>query len=369
MVHLFVGLVVAAVGFAATRSWFASGIAGAVTLIFTYVSLPTLAWNFEGLWLLVGIGLGMVAALTLLVNGPRNPKPAIMAAVACLLLVSTFFTLSFVTTWSFFHASAYQKLLGDVRRATFATDATILDQSQIRIVDYSVAHKRAEELLGADPGLGSQVKIGDMRKQIVRGELVWVAPLEYKGFRQWWGNDSTPGYVRVNANNFWDAKLVTEVNGKPIRMRIGEEGYFADNLHRHVYNGGFAHEGLTDFSFEIDDDGNPRYVVTRYTRRVGFSGEDALGVAVVNPESGEIEGYGIDKAPPWIDRIQPTDFVTAQIDDWGQLVNGWYNPSGKDKVKSTEGSDIVYGNDGRSYIYTGVQPVVPCWLPTDWTPV
>lgn len=357
MVHVIVGLVVAAVGFAATRSWFASGVAGAVTLIFTYLSLPTLAWNFEGLWILVGLGLLIVAGLALLVNGPGNPKPAILAALAAFFVGTMFFTVSFFTTWSFFHDNAYQKLLGEVRHATFSTDATVLDQSQIRNVDFDVAHRRAEELLGSDPGLGSKVKIGDMRKQIVRGEQVWVAPLEYKGFRQWWGNDFTPGYVQVNANNFWDAKLVTEVGGKPIRMRIGEEGYLADNLHRHVYNSGFAHEGLTDFSFEIDEDGNPFYVVTRYVRRVGFSGADAIGVAVVDPQSGETKAYGIADAPPWIDRIQPMDFVTDQIDDWGELVHGWYNPAGTDKVTSTTGSDIVYGKDGRAYIYTGVQSV------------
>jgi hypothetical protein len=236
--HFILGAVVALLGYGLTRSLFASLTAGAAMLVVTYISLPVQAWNFAGLWVLLFFGLLLVAALSVLVTivtRGRNFKPAIWTAFVACLFLSGMWTTSILTSWSFFHADKYQKLLGEVRHATFSTDATILDQSQIRTVSFEVAHKRAEELLGADPGLGSQYKIGDMRKQIVNGHQMWVAPLEYKGLRQWWGNDFTRGYVTVNANDFWDAKLVTEVNGKPIRMKIGEEGYFWDNLHRVVY--------------------------------------------------------------------------------------------------------------------------------------
>jgi hypothetical protein len=39
--------------------------------------------------------------------------------------------------------------------------------------------------------------------------------------------------------------------------------------------------GLTDFSFEIDDQGMP-WVVTKYEKRIGFSGNEAVGVVLVN---------------------------------------------------------------------------------------
>ena len=84
-----------------------------------------------------------------------------------------------------------------------------------------------------------------------------------------------------------------------------------------MYLKGIVNAGMTDFTFEIDDDGNPYWVTTLYEHKVGYSGANAIGVATVNASTGETKRYSINDAPKWIDRIQPESFVVDQINDWG----------------------------------------------------
>jgi hypothetical protein len=111
---------------------------------------------------------------------------------------------------------------------------------------------------------------------------------------------------------------------------------------------------FSDFTFEVDDNWNPYWTVTVEETKIGFSGSDAVGVLVVDPQTGDMHQYKTDKAPAWIDRIQPNDFVAKQVDDWGKYIHGYWNWSGKDKIRVAEESSLVLGNDGRSYFYFGL---------------
>jgi hypothetical protein len=53
-----------------------------------------------------------------------------------------------------------------------------------------------------------------------------------------------------------DVRLVQNVAGKAIKIKYQQALIFRD-IHRHVYFNGNATIGLADFSFEIDDAGNP----------------------------------------------------------------------------------------------------------------
>ena len=70
-----------------------------------------------------------------------------------------------------------------------------------------------------------------------------------------------------------------------------------------------------------------------------------------------IEEHDIAGAPAWVDRVQPKDFVVEQLDDWGKYVRGWWNSlfSRLDVIQTTPGMSLVYGSDGRTSWYTGMQ--------------
>jgi hypothetical protein len=61
----------------------------------------------------------------------------------------------------------------------------------------------------------------------------------------------------VSATNERDVRLVQNVAGKAIKIKYQQGAYFQSDIHRHVYFNGNATIGLADFSFEIDDAGNP----------------------------------------------------------------------------------------------------------------
>jgi hypothetical protein len=44
--------------------------------------------------------------------------------------------------------------------------------------------------------------------------------------------------------------------------------------------------------------------VTKYEKKIGFSGNDAVGIILVNAQTGEIKEHSI-ATPSWVDRIQP----------------------------------------------------------------
>lgn len=267
--------------------------------------------------------------------------------------------LPILTSLAVFRSKDYRDLIGTVDVGqNLADHMAPISIEKIRVVDQSLANLLGDKVLGAQPALGSQVKLGVFNIQKVGKELYWVAPLLHSGFFKWNKNSQgTPGYVMVNATNERDVRLVEDINGKKIRIKYQPEAYFFSNLERHIYFNGYFNCGLTDYSFEIDDDGHPFWVVTKYKKRVGFSGDDAVGVIVVDTETGAIKEYSIADAPAWIDRIQPANFIEKQLNDWGEYVNGYWNFSNENKLQITEDVSLVYGDDNRAYWYTGLTSV------------
>ena len=267
--------------------------------------------------------------------------------------------LPFVTSLKVFRSDSFQKLIGKVNNGQKITNHIApISIDKIRVVDEELAHLLGEKILGSQPALGSQVELGDFCIQKVNDNLYWVAPLLHSGFLKWLNNqDGTAGYVMVSATNERDVKLVQHVNGTAIKIRYQPSAYFGSDLHRHAYFNGNATVGLTDFSFEIDDTGKPFWVITKYVKKIGFSGKEATGVIVVDAQSGVINEYSIAETPKWVDRIQPLDLIEDQLNDWGEYVHGYWNFANQDKLQIPEGLTLVYGENNKSYWYTGLTTV------------
>lgn len=251
---------------------------------------------------------------------------------------------------------AHRDLIGEVESVEFSNEIQHIDLKQLPTIDKDVAYKLADKKLGEIPSLGSQVTIGDLTLQSVNGQLYFVAPLEHSSFFKWLTNrEGTTGYIKVSATNESDVQLVTEVKGKDIKIKYLESAYLFSDLERASYLRDMK-AGHTDFTFELDDEGNPYWVVTRYDNAIGLAESKAVGVLVLDAQSGESKVYDIENAPKWIDRIQPDRYIRNYIDKWGELVHGVFNFSDKNKLKSTEGMNLIYNNDD-CYYYTGITSV------------
>lgn len=331
-----------------------------------YSNLPVLNYGFTGFAfiLLILVVLVLLFSTGFAVSGSNNQlkvvsRPPRFLVYIVLVVLGYCTILPFVTSLKMFRSDSYQKLLGKVKNGDKITNHIApIAIDKIRVVDEELAHLLGEKILGSQPALGSQVELGDFCIQKVNNSLYWVAPLLHSGFFKWFNNqEGTAGYVMVSATNERDVKLVQNIAGKAIKIKYQQGAFFQSNIHRHIYFNGNATIGLTDFSFEIDDAGNPFWIVTRYAKKIGFSGKEAIGVAVVNAQTGAIVEYSIDKTPKWVDRIQPLEFIEDQLNDWGEYVHGYWNFSNANKLQITEGLTLVYGNDNKSYWYTGLTSV------------
>lgn len=254
-----------------------------------------------------------------------------------------------------FNASKAYSRIGEVEETSFKDVILPIDNTQIPTVDADLAMKQADKKLGAERGLGSQVEVGDFTLQQVNGELVFVAPLDHEGFIKWFTNKTTPGYIKVSATDPDDVELVQELNGEKINLQYLETGWFGDKLLRHIRNSGYRTNGLSDMTFELDEEGKPYWTVTTYENVGIWNYKEATGVVVCDPQTGECKWYSKEEAPKWIDKIQPEDFISDQIDDYGKYEKGFFNSIlGKNGViKKTPGMLTVY-NNGECYYYTGM---------------
>lgn len=251
---------------------------------------------------------------------------------------------------------SHRDLIGNVEEIEFSNEIDYIDLNQLPTIDTELASKLADKKLGEIPSLGSQVTIGELHLQSINGELYYVAPLEHSSFIKWLTNmEGTAGYVKVSATNQNDVQLVTELDGQELKIKYLDSAYLFSDLTLSTYLRDLT-KGHIDYTFELDDNGKPYWVVTRYDTAVGFSEAKAIGVLVMDAQTGEAETYSIEDAPEWIDRIQPASFIKNYIDKWGELVHGVFNFGDKDKLTSTEDMNVIY-NDNTCYFYTGVTSV------------
>lgn len=331
-----------------------------------YNILPVLGFGFYGIAVIVLLLLSLSFFISLGLTTDKSGKKIIIKSQPnkvikiLLLLVLIYLTIvPIVTSATFLHTSAYQKLIGEVKNGEkISTHIEPISIDKLRVVDKPLAYLLGEKIIGSQPALGSQIELGEFSIQKVNNELYWVAPLLHSGFFKWLNNkEGTPGYVMVSATNERDVKLVQNVNNQPIKIKYQPNAFFQSDIHRHVYFNGFATKGLTDFTFEIDEAGKPFWVITTYDKKIGFSGDDATGIVIVDAQTGAIQEYSIADAPAWVDRIQPTDLIETQLNDWGEYINGYWNFSNTNKLQTTEGLTLVYGKDNKSYWYTGLTSV------------
>lgn len=268
--------------------------------------------------------------------------------------------LPILTSNNLFFSQDYRNLLGSVKESSFTEDVEPIKLSQIRIIDQETAIKLADKKIGEVPALGSATRLGEMTLQKVQDKLYYVAPLEHRGIFQWLTNrvQGSKGYIMVSATNPQDVRLIQNVNGQEVYLKYQTQAFLFDYLPRYLYFHGYVNVGMADYSFEVDDDLNPYWVVTLYKNKIGYRGSDAVGAVLVNAQTGEIARYGIDDLPDWVDRIQPEGFLYKQIADWGEYINGFWNAMfAKTGTLRPAGDrlNLIYGNDNRVYWYTGIK--------------
>lgn len=266
---------------------------------------------------------------------------------AILVLSVIYLIIGGITSSAIFRADVKQKML-EVEEVVFDESMPNVDMDNLIIWDESDAIKFSEKLITEkDPSLGSTYGISKTygTLSVIEGKPYWLFPLEHAGFFKYLKNKTIPGYIKVNATT-GEAKFIEK------EFSVAPSGYFGTDLKRVIY-AKYKNIGLTDYSFEEDHEGNPKWVVTAYTHKTGFSTSEVTGVVVVDPITKDVTLYNKDNQPDWVDRVSSKRIFKEHLDAWGKYTNGWWNPSDTGKLKNTEGIGYVF-KEGNLYFYTGI---------------
>ncbi|MBI2109395.1 MAG: hypothetical protein HYT93_04480 [Parcubacteria group bacterium] len=273
--------------------------------------------------------------------------------IAALLLIVWFGT--HVAGWSAFWASTYASFIHPEERV-WTQDIQPKDPRHMRMVSTTNALAQAKRQVGQLGAIGSQFELAAeyATLQLIGGELMYIVPLDYAGFRPWLNTVGVPGYIKVYAEDpRKDPELISFTDGK--KMRFSPGAWFGSNLKRHLQGNGFLNVGLTSFNFEIDEKGQPWWIATVYEPTIWWSGEKIKGIVQVNPASGEIVFHKYGEVPQWVDRVIPANFVERYLTWNGSYRKGWLNSWwAKLELTEPESAILIYSEKGEPEWVTGI---------------
>ena len=254
-----------------------------------------------------------------------------------------------------FMSKSYSERITINQDNDFVTDVKEVDFNKLPLLDKDSTEKLGDRVMGRMPEMVSQYYVSDYYTQInYDGKIVRVTPLEYNGFFKWIKNKSKGivGYITVNSVD-GSSELVELKSG----IKYSNSAYFSKYLKRHLrFN--YPTFIFGDENFELDNDGNPYWIVPviKYTA-VGLK-RDVKGVVIVNPINGNTKYYSVGEVPSWVDHVYDADLIIEQADDWGMYQKGFLNTmfSQTGVVMTTDGYNYLVQDDDV-YLYTGITSV------------
>ena len=195
-------------------------------------------------------------------------KAAIPFYIVCLCIAVAI--VGSVIGWKLFRARAYSELL-PIENGDFAADVAEISFDQIPMLDSASANVLANRKLGELSDLVSQFEIYDDSFQInYQNRPVRVTYLNYGDFFKWWNNQKAgiPAYMVIDM-------VTQEVTVQRLEegIKYSPSEYFFRDIDRYL-RFKYPTKMFTDVNFEVNEEGEPYWVATVVTKKVGlFGGE------------------------------------------------------------------------------------------------
>ena len=181
---------------------------------------------------------------------------------------------------------------------------------KIRKVSQKMAVVKANKILGVKiKGIELNTQFELSKGSIIKykGKEIWVFPLQYSDSIKWLFNKNIPGYVIVSATNP-DAKAVF-IN-KP--FKYSPSACLLDNIKRIALIKNFLQS--VSIHFEIDNKGNPYWVVSNLKYKFFGNLFKIASVDVVNAKTGKV----LNDVPKWVDKTIPEWLADEYISYFGK---------------------------------------------------
>ena len=328
-----------------------------------YLALPAINLQNPGfyMYLFMVLGCYVITSVLGLVDGSRVinklrdlPKNALIV-VSGVSLVLILIILVNVVCSPAFNSKSWSERITVLEENSFTDDIKEVDFSKVPLLDKDSSQKLGDRVMGQMSELVSQYYVSNLYTQInYNNEIVRVTPIEYNGFIKWLNNKKhgVLGYIKVNSVT-GAAELVKLNKG----MKYMPSAYIFKDLDR-ALRFKYPTTIFGKISFEIDNDGNPYWVVPtiKYTG-VGLK-QEINGVVLMDPTTGKTKRYNVSEIPKWVDQVYSANLIIEQIDDWGMYKRGFLNSifSQNGVVQTTEGYNYLVMDDDV-YLYTGITSV------------
>ena len=331
-------------------------------LVSFYLVLPAINIYNSGFWgwLLCLIAVYMITAITCgMENGKfdsRNAGKGIRYPFYLILAIIAVLVIGSISSAKIFNAKRYAGLI-DVSTADFKDDMPeTTNVNNIALMDTASASIIGNRTLGSLSQVVSQYVISPTYSQInYHNTPKKVANLEYADFFKWFQNRSNgiPGFVMVDPLN--NTAEYVELSKS---MKYAESAYFGKDLKR-ALRFAYPTKIFHKFYFEIDENGNPYYIVSCKTPHAGlFGAMDVNEVILFNPVDGTSKLYDLEDVPSWVDIVFDGDLASDKYNWFGTLSGGFWNSviGNKNCKRATNDYGYIVLNDDVWY-FTGVTSV------------
>ena len=340
-----------------------------------YFMLPPLNFKAIELYYFLGIVIASFVGFLALLSGvfrhteyvPYIKRSSRVPLILIGVLVLTV-AIGYLVGSQFFRAKQYSRLM-DVDESRSFSEDLVTDFETIPKVDEDVTGTIAPTAMSAVADLDLEAQF-DVYKgtaaasrfpQINFGERPQrLAMLQYENIIKWVTNmrNGIPGYILIDTASKESSFQKTK---EPIRYSLSDHfGRYVNRVARFAYPSYM----FDNPSFEIDDSGDPYWIIPRLDKTIGlFGGRDVIGIVLMNAMTGDVSYYSMDEvktdaALRWIDRVYADDLIVEQYDFHGKYAGGFWNSilSQRNCVQTTAGSTNIALEDDV-WLYTGVTSV------------
>lgn len=283
---------------------------------------------------------------------PLGFKICIITAIVLIALM----VIGVLVSSEVFNARRYASVI-EISEAEFAEDMPETTEiKNIALMDSESAKIIGNRALDKLADVVSQFVAGENYIQInYKGYPKKVTSLEYADIFKWASNRDSgiPGYIMVDpVNNNADYVRLDK------SIRYTESGFFSDDLVR-CLRFKYPTKIFDYISFEIDEQGNPYYIVSCAAPRIRpFGAMDINEVIIFDPCTGNSEIYSVGNLPSWIDTVFSGDLAMEKYNWHGKLSGGFINSIIGNKGCKETTDDFGYIAIGDDvWYFTGVTSV------------
>lgn len=347
-------------------------ITAVIGVVLYYFTLPALNLQSIGFWVFMLFIAAVFFGITFIWQGIRNYDllwdkdklsvfKIVHVAIGYGAAIVLFVILILISKPIFFNADEYRDLIS-VKEVNLEEEGTIVDSvpkvsnpEEIPIIDMNSAQRLGDKKMGEVEN-ASQFKVNEEYNLIFyKGQQYRITPLEYDNFWKKLKNEGIPGYIMVDIYSNENSKIEYKT------FMYSPSASFSKDLFRHLR---FQHPTYMfgKAQFEIDEEGNPYYIVPvmKNTIKV-FGGKKITSVIVLNAATGETQEYKLKNTPEWVEHVYSMGFMFDNMEYHLKYVNGWRNASilgskkGVKKLVNEDTNDYSFiGNQGRVYLFNGI---------------